>query len=107
LAERDITFVDQDLYRLKHLPELERLHSHADHLTDAGVNFFRLIPDLKHLLIYSPLVTDACLEDVAALSLLETIDLQGSPGITAEAFDRLVDRLDHLVDIYPPFHKAD
>ena len=104
LHTRDVAFENQDLYRLEFLRELERIHSHADHLTDSGVRFFRLIPELRHLLIYSPLVTDACLEDVAALTCLETIDFQGSPGITKEAFARLVGRLDHLVDIYPPFH---
>jgi hypothetical protein len=99
------TFVDDDLRRLKYFPELERLHSHADHLTDRGVSFISLIPELKHLLIYSPHITDRCLEDIALLRRLRTIDLQGSHLVSRQAFDALVEDLPDLVDIYPPFER--
>ena len=100
-----VTFIDEDLHRLRYLPELERLHSHADHLTDLGVSFIPQIPELRHLLIYSPLITDRCLEDIARLRHLQTIDLQGSHLVSRKAFDALVSRLPNLVDIYPPFDR--
>ncbi|MCH6259399.1 hypothetical protein MLD52_22785 [Puniceicoccaceae bacterium K14] len=103
--DQRVTFIDGDLHRLKYLPELERLHSHADHLTDHGVSHIPTIPELRHLLIYSPHVTDRCLEDIACLRHLQTIDLQGSHLITREAFDALVEGLPDLVDIYPPFDR--
>ncbi len=105
LHEREVTFEDSDLYRLEFFPELERLHSHASHLTDRGVDHFQRIPGLRHLLIYSPFVTDACFDGVATLRQLQTIDLQGSHLITHEAFDRLVRNLPKLVDVYPPFDR--
>lgn len=98
-------FEDDDLFRLGFLPELERLHSHAPHLTDRGVRCIRRIPDLQHLLIYSPLVTDACLEELASLKSLRTLDLQGSHLISRDAFDRLVGKLPRLVASYPPFER--
>jgi len=100
-----VTFVDDDLHRLKYFPELERLHSHADHLTDHGVSFIPFIPELRHLLIYSPVVTDRCLVDIARLRRLQTIDLQGSHLISRQAFDDLIKELPDLVDIYPPFDR--
>lgn len=104
-SEKDVFFVDDDLYRLEFFPELERLHSHANHLTDRGVSYFQRISGLRHLLIYSPLVTDACLDGIAALQELQTIDLQGSHLITRGSFDRLVRNLPKLVDVYPPFNR--
>jgi hypothetical protein len=104
-SETGVSFEDDDLYRLEFFPELERLHSHADHLSDRGVSYFPRIPRLRHLLIYSPLVTDACLDAIAALRDLQTIDLQGSHRVTRGAFDRLVRKLPKLVDIYPPFDR--
>ena len=104
-SEKEVFFEDDDLYRLEFFPELERLHSHANHLTDRGVGYFQRIPGLRHLLIYSPLVTDACLDGIAALRNLQTIDFQGSHLITRGAFDRLVRKLPKLVDIYPPFDR--
>jgi hypothetical protein len=103
--EWDVSFEDDDLYRLEFFPELERLHSHANHLTDRGVGYFHRIPGLRHLLIYSPLVTDAFLEGIAALRQLQTIDLQGSHLISREGFDQLVRKLPKLVETYPPFDR--
>ena len=103
--DQRVTFIDDDLHRLKYFPELERLHSHADHLTDHGVSYIPMIPELRHLLIYSPHVTDRCLKDIARLSHLQTIDLQGSHLISRKAFDALVEDLPELVDIYPPFEQ--
>jgi hypothetical protein len=105
LNEREVSFEDDDLYRLEFFPELDRLHSHANHLTDRGVGYFQRIPELRHLLIYSPLVTDTCLDGIANFRRLQTLDLQGSLLITREAFDRLTRNLPDLVDIYPPFHR--
>ena len=105
LHEREVSFEDDDLYRLEFFPELDRLHSHANHLTDRGVGYFQRISELRHLLIYSPLVTDVCLDAIANLRQLQTIDLQGSHLITRKAFDRLVRKLPELVDIYPPFDR--
>lgn len=102
LLDRRVTFGDDDLSRLEHLPELKRIHSHADHLTDRGVSFIASIAGLQHLLIYSPLVTDRCLEDIARLRQLQTIDLQASHLISRKAFDALVSDLPDLVSIYPP-----
>lgn len=100
-----VAFADDDLYRLRHLPELERIHSHANHLSDRGVSFLGQVSDLRHLVIYSPLITDQCLEDIARLRHLQTIDLQGSHLISRKAFDILVSSLPYLVDIYPPFDR--
>ena len=100
--DQRVTFGNDDLHRLRHLPELERLHSHAAHLTDSGVSFMAQVSDLQHLLIYSPLITDRCLEDIARLRHLQTLDLQSSQLISRKAFDDLVSRLPNLVDIYPP-----
>jgi hypothetical protein len=100
LHEREVSFEDDDLYRLEFFPELDRLHSHANHLTDRGVGYVQRIPELRHLLIYSPLVTDACLDGIAHLRQLQTIDLQGSHLITRKAFDQLVRKLPELVDVY-------
>jgi hypothetical protein len=105
LDDREASFEDDDLYRLEFFPELDRLHSHASHLTDRGVAYFQRIPGLRHLLIYSPLLTDACLDGLANLQQLQTIDLQGSHLITRGAFDRLVAKLPNLVDVYPPFDR--
>jgi hypothetical protein len=105
LSEREVSFEDDDLYRLEFFPELDRLHATANHLTDRGVGYFQRIPELRHLLIYSPLVTDACLDGIAILRRLQTLDLQGSHLITREAFDLLARNLPELVDIYPPFDK--
>lgn len=105
ILDQRVDFVDDDLRRLKHLPELKRIHSHADHLTDRGVSFVPQIAELRHLLIYSPLVTDRCLEDIARLRRLQTIDLQGSHRISRKSFDALVADLPDLVGIYPPFDR--
>ena len=101
-----VSFTDDDLFRLQYFPELERLHSHVNHVTDHGVTYVRHIPRLRHLLIYSPLVTDACLENIGFLQDLQTIDLQGSHRITRGAFDALVAHLPNLVDIYPPSERS-
>ncbi|RYD66757.1 MAG: hypothetical protein EOP83_04235 [Verrucomicrobiaceae bacterium] len=105
LHEMDLQFEEADLYRLEFLPELERLRSHVDHLTDRGVDYFTRVSGLSHLVIFSPLVTDACLEKIATLKHLQTIDLQGSHLISRVAFDRMIQKLPKLVDIYPPFDR--
>jgi len=105
LDPRSGNFQDDDLHRLQYFPELEILQSRAEQITDRGVAHFRRIPGLRDLLLYSPLVTDACLPDIATLKQLKCLDLQGSHLISRQGFDRLVKSLKGLEDIYPPFDR--
>ncbi|HWC60688.1 MAG TPA: hypothetical protein VHC44_13410 [Verrucomicrobiae bacterium] len=100
LDDERVRFVDADLRRLKFLPELARIHSFSKGLTDAGVDCFRLVPALEGLLIYSPNVTDRCLESLAQMPQLKDLDIQDSPQLTPPAIDQLVARLPNLKEIW-------
>ena len=102
-SPRIMTFVDDDLQRLKHIPELTWLNLQSPELTDRGVSFLRHLNDLRALILYSPLITDRCLKYIARHRGLYFLDLQGSHLVTRRAFDKLAKRLPNLEDIYPPF----
>ncbi len=103
LTVSDSPVSDSDLMRLQYIPELTRLHLFADNIADAGVANLRFLTGLAGLVVYSPLVTDGGLQHIAALSTLQSLDMQKSPNISATAFTKCTERLPDLRDVYPPF----
>jgi hypothetical protein len=93
---------DDDLARLVQLPELRRCHLFSRNVTDFGVGYLLNLRRLERLVLYSPLITDACLDLIACLQSLKSVDLQGSPLITKAAFDSLTTRLPRLVESWGP-----
>jgi hypothetical protein len=81
---------DDDLSRLEHLPEIERVHLWSDHLTDAGVVHLRHLHNLKSLGLYSRLVTDGCLDIIREMRTVRSLDLQLCPGISRRKWQALV-----------------
>ncbi len=95
---------DDDLSRLAHIPELIRFHIFSDRLSDAGVRHISALSKLEGLVIYSPLITDACLGTIAQIKSLQDLDLQCSPLITTAAFRSLILELPSIRTSWGPHH---
>jgi hypothetical protein len=100
---KDANITDEDLARLTYIPELIRFRIFSNRITDTGVRHIASsLSALENLCVYSPLITDACLDAIAQLKALKTLDLQASPQITREAFGSLLERLPKIVNSYGP-----
>jgi hypothetical protein len=95
---------DEAMYLVRDLPELRAVHIHSDRITDAGVRELAVLARIKRLVLYSRAVTDACLPSIARMGSLETLDLQGAPGVSRKAFQKTVAGMKGLKkgSIYPP-----
>jgi len=99
---QDNAIRDEDLARLRHVPELEHVKISSSEITDAGVRYLLLLPNLKHLLLYSSRVTDHCLQDIQKMRSLVSLDLQGTPNLSREAVLQAVAAMPWLRDVWPP-----
>ena len=81
IRSRTRTFTDSDLALLRLLPELRQLHILSTAVTDAGIQNIEHLGLLESLVVYSPLLTDNCLQSISKLKQLTSLDLQGSPNI--------------------------
>jgi Leucine-rich repeat (LRR) protein len=93
---------DDDLARLRHLPELDHVQISSDRITDAGVEHLVHLPALTRLGIYSAGVTDACLRAIRTLRSLRSLDLQASPNLSRASVLAAVDAMPWLQDVWPP-----
>ncbi len=92
---------DDDLERLRYLPELKILQIFSD-VSDQGIAHLRQIKALDRLVVYSERVTSACLSTVAELTTLRLLDMQASPHVSPIAFAAVASRLPKLQDSWPP-----
>lgn len=93
---------DDDLTRLRHLPELDHVQISSDRITDAGVEHLVHLPAMTHLGIFSAGVTDACLRVIRTLRSLRSLDLQASPSLSRAAVLATVEAMPWLHDAWPP-----
>jgi Leucine-rich repeat (LRR) protein len=93
---------DDDLARLRHLPELDHVQISSDRITDAGVEHLVYLPSMTHLGIFSAGITDACLRVIRTLRSLRSLDLQASPNLSRAAVLAAVDAMPWLQDAWPP-----
>ncbi len=93
---------DDDLARLRHLPELTQVKIHSDRITDAGVRHLLLLPNLTHLLVYSSKVTDECLSVIRQIRSLVSLDIQASANVSREAALAAVEAMPWLQDAWAP-----
>lgn len=93
---------DDDLARLRHLPELDHVQISSDRITDAGVEYLIHLVAMTHLGIFSAGVTDACLPIIRTLRSLRSLDLQASPNLSRAAVLAAVDAMPWLRDAWPP-----
>ena len=98
----DLVF-DDDLARLRYLPELEKVSILSSRITDRGVHHLLHLKNLKTLVILSRRVTNACLTTIADLRSLEILDLQLCPRVSSAAFASTVKRLPKLQESFPPW----
>lgn len=89
---------DDDLARLRHLPEIRQVKISSNRITDNGVKHLLVLRNLTCLVLYSSLVTDECLRDIRQLRSLKSLDLQASPGISREAVLAAVEAMPWLQD---------
>ncbi|MFO1020281.1 MAG: hypothetical protein U0903_06245 [Planctomycetales bacterium] len=96
---------DHELYRLKFIPELKRLHFSG--VGDEALSHVVYLQSLTCLVVYSPHITDACLQYVKRLTSLKALDFKASPQITQKAFAETFSSLPNIVDAYPPHRNGD
>ena len=94
---------DDDLRRLRFLPEIQRVKIMSSRITNAGVRHLLHLTDLRSLVLYSGRITSGCLGDIVHLKSLETLDLQMSPRVSRSAFEAAVAQLPLLEDVFPPW----
>jgi hypothetical protein len=102
INHEDLIF-DDDLSRLRYLPEIQSVTITSSRITDQGVRHLCHLTNLRRLVLYSRRVTSACLADVLRLQSLEALDLQMAPWVSRSAFSAVAARLPRLVDVYPPW----
>lgn len=86
----DASIRDDDLRRLEYFPELEHVYLWNDAITDEGVRHLRHLRNIKKLNLYSTGITDGCLDTLRGLRTLRCLDIQGNPGLSRAACERLV-----------------
>ena len=74
---------DEDLSRLKYLPELESLT--IGQIGDAGMTHLLSLPYLKYLCVTSGHLTEKCIAYLRQLRSLRTLSIQHAPNIPIEA----------------------
>ncbi len=97
---------DEDLRRLKHIPELTRLKIYSNAITDAGIIHLQYLTHIEILILASSKITDRCLELLATLKTLRMLDMQRASAVSRSAYSRVAAQLPCLRDIYPPFDTA-
>jgi hypothetical protein len=95
---------DDDLARLRHIPEIEILQIRSNKITDDGIRHICQLVRLETLFIFSDNITDTCLEHIARIKTLKLLDLQGASQVTWAEYSKLVKSLPLLKDSYPPTH---
>jgi hypothetical protein len=96
------TLNDDDLARLKYIPELKDVQVFTSQISDKGIAHFQHLREIKRLWLYSSNVTDRCLAVIRDLVSLEGLDLQGARNVSKQAFADTVALLPNLVDSYAP-----
>jgi len=102
ISHEDLIF-DDDLARLQHIPEIERVTIRSSRITNRGIRHLRHLTNPKLLVLCSRRVTSTCLVDIACLTSLETLDLTMSPFVSRAAFFTATKQLPLLQDCYPPW----
>ncbi|MBA4192546.1 MAG: hypothetical protein C0467_31650 [Planctomycetaceae bacterium] len=92
---------DDDLARLRYLPELDHVQISSDRITDTGIEHLVHLPALTRLGVYSASVTNACLRIIRTLRSLQSLDIQVSPNVSRAAVLAAVDAMPWLRDAYP------
>jgi hypothetical protein len=100
--EKHATLKDDDLERLKYVPELEEVDILTDQISDDGIVHLQHLRQIKRLCLNSRNVTDRSLTVIRNLVSLKILDLQGAPNVSAQAFADTVALLPNLVDSYAP-----
>lgn len=94
---------DDDLARLRHIPEIEYAKIISSRITDRGVKHLCYLSNLRSLFLYSRKVTNACLVHIGQMKTLETLDLQMSPFVSRSAFTSTTAQLPSLRESFPPW----
>jgi hypothetical protein len=102
LQRRGDDIGDDDLARLRHVPELRRLIVYSNRITDVGIRYLSSLYRLETIWIGSSLVTDASIETISQLRSLRSLDLQNCCGLTVAAFDSMIAKLPLLVESWGP-----
>ena len=68
---------DDDLARLRHIPEIEILKIRSNKITDDGIRHICQLARLETLFIYSNNISDACLEHIACIKTLKLLVVAG------------------------------
>lgn len=87
---------NQDLVRLKYLPEIKMLRVLSDKIGDEGIKYLKYLTSLEVLEIYSSKVSDRCLDYLTSIDSLQRLDMQGARGVSATAFKAVAGRLPML-----------
>ncbi len=102
LQNRGDDICDDDLARLRHVPELRRLIVYSNRITDVGIRNLSPQFRLETLWIGSSLVTDTSIATISQLQSLRSLDLQNCGGLTNAAFDSMIAELPFLVESWGP-----
>ena len=94
---------DDDLVRLRYIPEIEVLMVRSNRITDMGVRHFCFLERLHSLILYSNSVTDACFDHITRIRTLVCLDMQMSRRVSRSAYLSATKRLPCIEDSYPPF----
>lgn len=97
---------DEDLGRLRHIPELTRLKIYSNAITDAGIFHLQYLTHIEILILASSKITDRCLESLTTLKTLRMLDMQRASGVSRSAYSWVAAQLPWLRDVYPPFDTA-
>ena len=98
---QDDPIADDDLARLRFLPELKQIRIYAD-ISDEGVRHLLRLRTLEGLVLHSSRVTDKCLDFIRWMPSLRQVDLRGSPGISRRAFYEAMRSMTVTPEMYPP-----
>ncbi|MDF1667527.1 MAG: hypothetical protein P1V97_37660 [Planctomycetota bacterium] len=93
---------DEDLLRLKYIPELTALYIHCNQISDKGIDQLLSLPHLENLLIYSRAVSDACLKVISELKTLKMLDMQDCLQVSPDKYSEAIRALPNLTHSYSP-----
>ena len=102
---RENIVCDEDLSRLQYIPEIVSVKIMTDSIGDVGLGYLSFLSAIESLTVYSIRITDVCLESISKMKTLRTLDLQGSPNVSQDAYYSLIARLPLIEQPYPPRNK--
>jgi hypothetical protein len=83
-------------------PEVEHITIIANKVTDKGILSLHGLQNLKWFCLYSKAVTDESLTAIQQFISLDSLDLQGSPGISVDSAFEVRKKMVHIRDYWPP-----